>query len=104
MQDYVTANYHLKKAFDTKSFGSSIDYIYTLYLMNPDTTPVEEMLVGMLKTFPHAVHQEKILSQIVSYLIMTKKDLIQALKYVPSLLNIKSVTCLYSLQVNNLTD
>lgn len=101
-QDYAKANHYLKKAFDIKSFGSSIDYIYTFYKMDPDTAPVEQMLVGMLETFTHPVRQEKILSQIVSYLIITKKDFIQALKYVPKLLSIKNITCVYSLQVNNL--
>lgn len=61
------------------------------------------MLVDLLKTFPHPVHQEKLLSQIVSYLILTKNDLIRALEYIPMLLNIKNVTCVYSLLVNKKT-
>lgn len=67
--------------------------------MDPDA-PVEEMMIDLLKSFSHPVHQEKILSQVVSYLMITKNDLIQALKYVPMLLSIKNVTCIYSLQVN----
>lgn len=98
-KDAEKASFHLKKAFDVKSFGCSIDYIYTLYLKNPNTAPVESMMVDMLKTFTHPVHREKILSQVVSYLIVTKNDLIQALKYVPILLSFKHVTCVYSLQV-----
>ncbi|XP_025203134.1 uncharacterized protein LOC112600180 [Melanaphis sacchari] len=96
-KDYLKANFHLKKAYDVKSFGCSIDYIYTFFKINAETAPVEQMLVDLLKTFPHPVHQEKLLSQIVSYLILTKNDLIQALKYIPMLLNIKNVTCIYSL-------
>ncbi|KAF0762900.1 Uncharacterized protein FWK35_00020951 [Aphis craccivora] len=96
-RDYVKANFHLKKAYDVKSFGCSIDYIYTFFKINPETAPVEQMLVDLLKTFPHPVHQEKLLSQIVSYLILTKNDLIRALEYIPMLLNIKNVTCVYSL-------
>lgn len=84
-----------------KSFGCSFDYIYTLFKIDLDTAPVEQMLVEMLKTFHHPVHREKIISQIISYLIMIKKDLIQALKYVPMLLSLKHVTCIYSLQVSN---
>lgn len=72
--------------------------------MNPETAPVEEMLVDMLKTFSHPVHREKIISQIISYLIITKNDLIQALKYVPMLLSITNLTCIYSLQVNLFID
>jgi len=94
------ANFHLKKAYEAKSFGSSIDYIYTLYRIDPDTTLVEPLLVDMLKSFPHPVQQEKILSQIVSYLMLTKNDLIQALRYVPILLSLKHVSCMYNLQVN----
>jgi hypothetical protein len=67
--------------------------------MNPNTAPVEQMMVDMLKTFTHPVHREKILSQVVSYLIVTKNNLIQALKYIPILLSFKNVTCVYSLQV-----
>lgn len=69
--------------------------------MDPETAKVEQMLVDMVKKFPHPVHREKILSQIVSYLILTKRDIIQALKYIPSLLNIKDLTSIYSLQVNH---
>lgn len=68
--------------------------------MDEKTAPVEQMLVDMLKTFTHPVHQEKLISQIVSYLILTKNDLVQALQYIPKLLSIKNVTCVYSLQVN----
>jgi len=57
-------------------------------------------MVDLLKTFPHPVHQEKLLSQIISYLLLTKNDLIRALKYIPMLLCIKNVTSIYSLQVN----
>ncbi|KAE9544722.1 hypothetical protein AGLY_000264 [Aphis glycines] len=99
-RDYVKANFHLKKAYDVKSFGCSIDYIYTFFKINPETAPVEQMLVDLLKTFPHPVHQEKLLSQIVSYLILTKNDLIRALEYIPMLLNIKNVTCVYSLMTH----
>lgn len=67
--------------------------------MDPDA-PVEEMMIDLLKSFSHPVHREKILSQVVSYLMITKNNLIQALKYVPTLLSIKNVTCIYSLQVN----
>uniref|UniRef100_A0A2S2PXU8 Uncharacterized protein n=1 Tax=Sipha flava TaxID=143950 RepID=A0A2S2PXU8_9HEMI len=101
-KDIEKANFHLKKAYDVKSFGCSIDYIYTLYLMNPNTAPVEQMMVDMLKTFTHPVHREKILSQVVSYLIVTKNNLIQALKYIPILLSFKNVTCVYSLQTHRL--
>jgi len=94
------ANFHLKKAFEAKSFGYSIDYIQTLYRMNPDTTQIEPLLVDMLKSFLYPVHQEKILSLIVSYLLLTKNDLIQTLKYVPKLLSLKNVTCIYNLLVS----
>lgn len=57
------------------------------------------MMVDLLKSFPHPVHQEKLLSQIISYLLLTKNDLKQALKYIPMLLSIKNVTCIYSIQV-----
>lgn len=67
--------------------------------MDENTDQVEPMLVDMLKTFPHPVYQEKILSQIISYL-MYKNNLIQALKYVPKLLSFKSIACVNSLQVN----
>ncbi|VVC25425.1 Tetratricopeptide-like helical domain [Cinara cedri] len=100
-KDYKKANYHLKKAFDAKNFGSSIDYIYTFFKMNPETPIVEPMLVDLLKVFPHPVHREKILSLIVSYLILTKDDIIQALKYIPALLNIKNPTCVYSLMTHS---
>lgn len=58
------------------------------------------MLVDMLKSFPHPVHQEKIISQIVSYLMLTKYDVMRALKYIPMLLSSTNVICAYSLQVN----
>lgn len=58
------------------------------------------MLVDMLKKFPHPIQREKILSQIVSYFIVTKKDIISALKYIPTLLNIKDSTSIFSMQVN----
>jgi len=99
-QNYLKANYHLKKAYDVKSFGYSIDYIFTFFKINAETAPVEEMLVELLKRFPHPVRQEKILSHIVSYLILTQNDLMRALKYIPILLSIKNETCVYSLQVN----
>lgn len=72
--------------------------------MNEKTAPVEQMVADMLKTFTHPVHREKLISQIISYLIFTKNDLIRALKYIPMLLSIKNVTCVYSLQVNVFTD
>lgn len=93
------ASFHLKKAYDSKSFGGSFDYIYSLYRIDPNTTQVEPLLVDMLKSFSHYIHQEKILSQLVSYLMITKNDLFQALKYVPKLLNLKNVTCIRNLQV-----
>ncbi|XP_026813262.1 uncharacterized protein LOC113553894 [Rhopalosiphum maidis] len=99
-KDYLKAKFHLKKAYDVKSFGCSIDYIYTFFKINANTAPVEQMLVDLLKTFTHPVHQEKLLSQIISYLILTKNDLISALKYIPTLLNIKNVTCIYSLMTH----
>jgi len=71
--------------------------------MNEKTAPVEQMLVEMLKNFSHPVHQEKLISQIVSYLIVTNNKIIQALKYIKMLLNIKNVTCVYSLLVNEFT-
>lgn len=70
--------------------------------MNPSAAPVEQILVGMLKTFPHPIHQEKILSQIISYLLVTEDDLIGALKYIPMLLSLKNITCIYSLQVSKI--
>jgi len=71
--------------------------------MNEKTAPVEQMLVEMLKNFSHPVHREKLISQIVSYLIVTNNDVIRALKYIKMLLNIKNVTCVYSLLVNEFT-
>lgn len=71
-----------------------------MYKMNSLTAPVEPMLVELLKRFPHPVHQEKILSQIISYLLITKDDLIKALKYIPMLLSLKHITCVLSLQVS----
>lgn len=62
--------------------------------------PVEQILVDMLKKFPHPVHQQKILSQIVSYKIITKRDIIGTLKYVKMLLNIKNIDCVNNLLVN----
>lgn len=61
------------------------------------------MMVDLLKTFPHPVHQEKLLSQTISYLLLTKNDLLRALKYIPMLLSIKNVTCIYSIQVHDKT-
>jgi len=58
------------------------------------------MMADLLKSFPHPVHQEKLLSQIISYLLLTKNDLIRALKYIPMLFGIKNVTSIYSIQVN----
>lgn len=60
------------------------------------------MLVGLLKTFTHPVYQEKILSQILSYLILTRNDLIRALKYIPKLFTFRYSTCVYSMQVTEI--
>ncbi|XP_060877932.1 uncharacterized protein LOC132950465 [Metopolophium dirhodum] len=99
-KDYIKANFHLKKAYDVRSFGSSIDYIFTFFKINPKTAPIEQMMVDLLKSFPHPVHQEKILSQIISYLLLTENDIIRALKYIPMLFSIKNVTSIYSIQTH----
>lgn len=63
------------------------------------TVPVEKILVDMLKKFPHPVHQQKILSQIVSFKVITQRDIIGALKYIKMLLSIKNVASVNNLQV-----
>lgn len=68
--------------------------------MKCNPVPVEEILVDMLEKFPHPVHQGKILSQLISYKVITKRNIIGALEYIQKLLNIKNISCMNNLKVN----
>ncbi|XP_050435571.1 uncharacterized protein LOC126842576 [Adelges cooleyi] len=99
-KDYDKAKSHLKLAMDVKSFGSSIDYVYALFKIDPETAPVEKMMSKFLDIFSHPIQQEKLLSQIISYLIITKDDIVKSLPYISMLFIYKDAMCLQSLKTH----
>lgn len=81
----------MKVASDGACFAASINYVSLLFKMDPINTNIVEILDSYLVKYPFLTCQQILLSILITYQLQNKNDVVEALKYIDKLLDIKFI-------------